>query len=123
MPMLKLVDVLAIESPERERLVEADDAIRDLTRAVEADAEQDGLDQRAVSRALVGVLTAAAARQAMKAYPSMSEGELGAALAELAGEAVDWESRRVLEPTLRNADGGLPRRAPPRRKGRRRDAS
>ncbi len=98
MPMLTLVDVLAIESPERERLVEADDAIRDLVRALEAAAEREGLDRSTFSRALVGVLTAAAARQAMKAYPSMSQAELGAALADLAEEAVDWASRRVLEP-------------------------
>ena len=44
MPMLTLVDVLAIRSPERERLVEADDAICDLIRAVEAAAERDGQD-------------------------------------------------------------------------------
>ena len=96
--MLTLVDVLAIGSPERERLVEADDAICDVIRAVESAAERDGLDTVTVSRALVGVLTAAAARQAMKAYPSMSEAELGSALADLAEEAADWAARRVLEP-------------------------
>jgi hypothetical protein len=96
--MLTLVDVLAIGSPERERLIEADDAIRDLVRALESAAERDGLNRRTLSRALVGVLAAAAARQAMKAYPSMSEAELGAALADLAEEAADWAARRVLEP-------------------------
>jgi hypothetical protein len=40
--MLKLVDVLAIKSPERERLVEADDAIRDLVRLLEAATEPEG---------------------------------------------------------------------------------
>jgi hypothetical protein len=118
MPMLKLVDVLAIELPERQRLSEVDDAIRDLARAVEAAAEREGLDQRTLSRALVGVFTAAAARQAMKAYPSMSPAELCEALAELAEEAVDWAARRVLEPAPHGADGVKRRR----RNGRRGDA-
>ena len=102
MPMLKLVDVLAIRSPERERLVEADDAIRDLVRALEAAAEREGQDRRTLSCALVGVLTAAAARQARNAYPSMSQAELAGALADLMEEAVDWASRRVLGPTRGN---------------------
>jgi hypothetical protein len=93
--MLKLVDVLAASSPERERLVEVDDAIRDLARAVEAAAEQDGLDRQTLSRALVGVFTAAAARQAVKAYPSLSRAELSAALADLAEEAAEWTARRA----------------------------
>jgi len=94
--VLKLVDVLAIEAPERSRLVEVDDAIRDLVRAVETAADQDGRDRRTLSRAIVGVLAAAAARQAMKAYPSMSQTELKASLAALVDEAVDWASRRAL---------------------------
>ena len=69
MPMLTLVDVLAIGSPERERLVEADDAICDVIRAVKSAAERDGLDPVTVSRALVGVLTAAAARQGDEGLP------------------------------------------------------
>ncbi len=96
--MLTLVDVLATPSPERERLVEVDDAIRDLARAVEAAAEQDGLDRQTLSRALVGVFTAAAARQAMKAYPSLSRAELSAALANLAEEAAEWTARRASPP-------------------------
>ncbi len=103
--MLTLADVLAIKSPERERLVEADDAIRDLARLLEAAAEREGLDRQTFSRALVGVLTAAAAHQAMKAYPSMSNAELGAALAELAEEAVEWTARRAdLRPNGRRGD-------------------
>jgi hypothetical protein len=96
--MLTLVDVLATSSPERERLVEVDDAIRDLARAVEAAAEQDGLDRQTLSRALVGVFTAAAARQAVKAYPSLSRAELSAALADLAEEAAEWTARRAPPP-------------------------
>ena len=56
MPMLTLADVLAIAAPERERLVEVDDAIRDLAPAVEDAAEQDGFDRQPLSRALVGVI-------------------------------------------------------------------
>lgn len=96
--MLTLVDVLATPSPERERLAEVDDAIRDLSRAVEAAAEQDGLDRQTLSRALVGLLTAAAARQAIKAYPSLSRAELSAALADLAEEAAEWAARRARPP-------------------------
>ncbi len=95
--MLTLADVLAIRSPERERLVEADDAIRDLARLLEEAAESEGLDRQTLSRALVGVLTVAAARQAIKAYPSMSDALLGAALAGLAEESVDWASGRMRE--------------------------
>ncbi len=98
MPILTLVDVLATPSPERERLVEVDDAIRDLARAVEAAAEQDGLDRQTLSRGLVGVFAAAAARQAMKAYPSLSRAELSAALADLAEEAAEWTARRAAPP-------------------------
>ncbi len=93
--MLTLVDVLATSSPERERLVEVDDAIRDLARALEDAAEQDGLDRQTLSRALVGLFTAAAARQAMKAYPLLSRAELSAALADLAVEAAEWTARRM----------------------------
>ncbi len=106
MPMLTLVDVLATTSPERERLVEVDDAIRDLARAVEAAAEQDGLDRQILARALVGVLTAAAARQAMKAYPSLSRAELSAALAYLAVAAADWPARRAPRPRNGRRGGG-----------------
>ncbi len=99
--MFKLVDVLAIGPPLRERLVEADEAIRDLARAVEAEAERDDPDGETVSRALVGVMMAAAARQARNAYPSLSKRQLGEALAELAEEAVDWAFRRAQEPMRR----------------------
>ena len=115
--MLKLVDILAIGSPERERLVEIDDAIGDLIRAVGADSEGLGLDQRTLSRAMVGVLVAAAARQAIAAYPGMSEADLGEAFEGLAKEAIDWASRRSLEPKRAAPDavGDVPR-ANPRRK-------
>ncbi|MGO9421309.1 hypothetical protein [Roseiarcus sp.] len=103
--MLKLVDVLAIESPERERIVEIDDAIRDLMLAVEAEAESDGSNRLNVSGMLVAVLLAAAAQQAVKAYPAMSRADLDEAFAALAEEAINWASRRA-EPGRREQGGG-----------------
>jgi hypothetical protein len=99
--MLKLADVLAIDGPERDRLIEADDAIRDLARAIEAGSEREGADREALAGALVGVLMVAAARQARSAYPSASRATLSEALAELAEEAVDWTFRRGVKPKSR----------------------
>ena len=118
MPLLKLVDILAIAAPERGRLVEVDDAIRDLVRAVETAADRDGHDRRTLSRAIVGVLAAAAARQAMKAYPSMSQAELKASLAALVDDAVEWASRRALRPGSSGGEEGEAQR----RTGRQGDA-
>ncbi len=123
MPMLTLVDVLAIESPTREPLVEADDVLRDLASAVESAAARDGLDPAALARALVGVLTAAAARQAMIAYPAMSQGEIGAGLARLVEESVAWAFRRALGPATGDPERDERRRVSVRKKGRRGDAA
>ena len=76
MPVLTLAETLIIAAPERGRLVEADDAIRDLVSAIEEAVRRDGLDQRLVSRALVDLMIAAAARQALAAYPSVPRAEL-----------------------------------------------
>jgi hypothetical protein len=113
MSMLKLADVLEVPSPERERLVEIDDAICDLVRAVEAEAEER--ERLTVSRAMVGVLVAAAARHARAACPALSEAELAEAFTGLAKEAIDWASRRGLKPA-RGApqDGGAAPEADPR---------
>src|SRR5208337_2494973 len=51
MPVLTLAETLAVPAPERDSLVDADDAIRDLVSAVEEAVRRDGLDQRLVSRA------------------------------------------------------------------------
>ena len=61
---------LAVAAPEPDRLVEADDETRDVVSAVEDAVRRDGLERRLVSRALVFVTFAAAARQALTAGPS-----------------------------------------------------
>ena len=98
MPVLTLAETLAIPAPERDRHVEFDEAIRDVVSAVENAARRDGLDQRLVSRALVDVMIAAAARQAMTAYPSIPRVELADAFGALAAEAFEWTSRRGAAP-------------------------
>ena len=98
MPVLTLVDTLAVAAPERARLIEADDAIRDVASAIEDAAGRGGLDRPLVSRALVGVLVAAAARQALTAYPSLARHDLADAFGALAAEAFEWAARRGLEP-------------------------
>jgi hypothetical protein len=94
MPTLTLAATLAIEGPERERLVEADDAIRDVAAAVEEAAGRDGLDAPLVSQGLVGLMLAAAARQALAAYPSMAKHGRDEAFVALAAEAFDWARSR-----------------------------
>jgi hypothetical protein len=98
MPILTLAETLAIAAPERARLAEVDDAIRNLVSAVEEAARRDGLDERLVSRALVDVLIAAAARQALTAHPSIPSDELADAFGDLAAEAFEWASRRSAPP-------------------------
>lgn len=93
MPVLTLAETLAIAAPLRERLVEADDAIRDVVSAVEEAARRDGLDQRLVSRALVDVMIAVTVRQALTAYPSMPRADLADALGALVAEAFEWATR------------------------------
>ncbi len=94
MPVLTLADTLAVVEPERGRLVEVDNAICDLVSAVEEAARRDGLDQPLLSRALVDVMIAAAARQALAAYPSVPRQELAEAFEGLAAEAFEWAQRR-----------------------------
>jgi hypothetical protein len=98
MPLLTLAETLAIATPERGRLVEVDDAIRNLVSAVEEAAGRDGLDQRLLSRALVDVMIAAAARQALAAYPSVPRDDLADAFDGLAAEAFEWAARRGVAP-------------------------
>jgi hypothetical protein len=94
MPMLSLADTGKIAGAERDRLTEADDAIRDIAATLEAAAARDGRDGPLLSRALVGVMLAAAARQALAAYPSMTKSDLSEAFVRLAAEAFGWASRR-----------------------------
>jgi hypothetical protein len=98
MPIVTLADALAVESPERERLRDADDAIRDIVSAVLEAARRDGIGHAKIARAMVGVLTAAAARQALTCYPEMSQVELGDSFADLAKESFRWATRRGVRP-------------------------
>ncbi len=98
MPALTLAETRAIAGAERERLVEADDAVRDCAATVETAAGQDNLDTKLVSRGLVGVLLSAGARQALGAYPVMSTRELREAFVTLAAEAFDWTLERAKKP-------------------------
>jgi hypothetical protein len=99
MPVLTLAETLAVASPERGRLVEADEAIRAVAAAIEESARRDGLDRGLVSRALVDVMIAAAVRQAVAAYPSIPRDELADEFGALVAEAFEWASRRGAAPT------------------------
>jgi len=98
MPVLPLAETLALAARERVCLVKADDAIRDLVLAIEETARRDGLDQRLVSRAMVDVMIAAAARQALPAYPLVERRALADAFESVAAEAFEWASRRGAAP-------------------------
>jgi hypothetical protein len=98
MPVLTLAETLAIAAPERDRLVEADDAIRDVVSTIEEIARRDGLDNQLVSRALVDVMIAAAARKALTAYPSIPRDALAEAFGALAAEAFQYATRRGFAP-------------------------
>ena len=95
MPVLTLADTLAIAASERTHLIEADDAVRDIASAIEDAAVRNGLDRPLVSSGLVGVMIAAAARQALAAYPSTPRDELAKAFGALAAEAFEWAVRRA----------------------------
>ena len=94
MPILSLADTVQIAGGERDRLIEADDAIRDIAAAIETTAAGDGRDALLLSRALVGVMLAVAARQALAAYPSMAKSDLSESFTKLAAEAFRWASGR-----------------------------
>jgi hypothetical protein len=98
MPVLTLAETLAIAAPEGDRLVEADDAIRDVVSAVEEVARRDGLDNQLMSRALVDVMIAAAARKALAAYPLVPRDALADAFGALATEAFRYASRSAIAP-------------------------
>lgn len=98
MPVLTLAKTLAIAAPERDRLIEADDAIRDVVLTIEEAARRDGLDERLVSRALVDVMIAAAARKALAAYPSIPRDALADAFGALAAEAFEHALSRGIAP-------------------------
>jgi len=94
MRLLALSDVLAISGPERQRLREADEAIRDVLSLVEAQAAEQKLDAELISKAMIDLLLLAAARLALATQPHASVSRLPGAFAELAQEALDWATAR-----------------------------
>ncbi len=70
MRLLTLSDVLAISGPERQRLREADEAIRDVVTLVDAQAAEDKLDVELISKAMIDLLLLAAARLALVSQPN-----------------------------------------------------
>lgn len=94
MRILTLSAVLAISGPERQRLREADEAIRDVVSLVDAQAAADNLDTELISAAMIDLLLLAAARLALASQPKLEAPRLPRAFAELAQEALDWARRR-----------------------------
>ncbi len=90
MRLLALTDVLTISGPERERLVEADDAIRDVLALVREQAADDRLDVELMSAAMIDLLLLAAARLALTREATSDAACVAKQFAELAKEAVDW---------------------------------
>jgi hypothetical protein len=95
MSMFSLRGALAVERAERERLVEADDAIRDVLISLELCASQERLDEDIVRRASVAVLLAAAARQGVAAYADLAEDTLEEGLRALLADALAHERERA----------------------------
>jgi hypothetical protein len=94
MRFLTLSDVLAISGPERQRLREADEAIRDVVSLIYAQAAEDSLDAELISTAMIDLLLLAAARLALASQPKSEAPRLPSAFAELAQEALDWATTR-----------------------------
>ena len=99
MRLLTLSDVLAISGPERQRLREADEAIRGVVALIDAQAVEDKLDAELISKAMIDLLLLAAARLALATQPRASVSRLPDAFAELAQEALDWATIRQ-QPSL-----------------------
>ena len=94
MSFLTLTDVLTISGAERERLVEADEAIRDVVALVREQAADDQLDVELMSAAMIDMLLVAAARLALAEHPQSDAARLAKEFAELARQAVDWATTR-----------------------------
>jgi hypothetical protein len=104
MRLLTFSDVLAIADPERQRLREADDAIRDIISAVDAQAAEDRLNVELISTAMIDLLLLAAARLALAARPKSEAQRLSQDFADLAQQALAWargpgsRGRRSMKP-------------------------
>ena len=108
MGFLSLSDVLSVSGPERDRLLEADDAIRDIVTLVVEQAEEDGLDGELMSAAMLDLLLIAAAKLALAqgTNPATQSNDF----ADMARQALDWAAARAT-PNAINPPRA-PRRAP-----------
>lgn len=95
MRLLTLTDVLTIAGPERERLLEADGAIRDILTLIDTQAVEDRLDSELISAALIDLLLLAAARLAVAARPKTEAARLSGEFAALAEQALEWAQTRT----------------------------
>jgi hypothetical protein len=95
MRLLSLTDVSAISGPERDRLREADDAVRDVLSLIDAQAIEDGLNAKLMSLAMVDLLLLAAARLAVAAQPDAETEPQPEEFAQLARQALDWARTRA----------------------------
>jgi hypothetical protein len=110
MNLLTLSEVLAIAGPERDRLREADDAIRDILALVDEQAVEAGLDGALMSAAMVDLLLVAAAKLALAQRPKSEISALSEDFEDLARQAFDWVGARAA-PNLLNRPPA-PRRRP-----------
>lgn len=110
MGFLSLSDVLSVSGPERERLLEADDAIRDVITLVIEQAVEDGLDGELMNAAILDLLLIAAAKLALAQGPSPVGSVQSDDFADMARQALDWAAARAA-PNAINPPRA-PRRAP-----------
>ena len=110
MGFLSLSDVLSVSGPERERLLEADDAIRDVVTLVIEQAEEDGLDGELMSGAMLDLLLIAAAKLALVQGAKSLASAQSDDFADMARQALEWAAARAT-PNAINPPRA-PRRAP-----------
>lgn len=94
MRLLSLTDVLAISGPERDRLREADDAVRDVLSLIEAQATDDGLNANLICLAMVDLLLLAAARLVVATQPDGEAEHQPEEFTQIARQALDWARTR-----------------------------
>lgn len=110
MGFLSLSDVLAVSGAERDRLLEADDAIRDIVMLVIEQADEDGLDGELMSAAMLDLLLIAAAKLALARRPRSMTSAQSDDFADMARQALDWAAARATPNAINRPRA--PRRAP-----------
>lgn len=110
MKFLNVSDISAVSGPERERLREADDAIRDIVTLVGEQAAEDGLDSALMSAAMIDLLLIAAAKLALAQRPKIETPAVSEDFGNLARQALDWARARAKPKPVSRPPA--PRRAP-----------